>query len=159
MPKPAKELDTNTGLFTFMLLNDVANSINNPKKWITESHLAEFVQRIAEEKANGDEISRIAESMFGKPRGKAEARSKMQSIAAKIKADKNLSKKVWAIAYFRHKQIKGMADKALVAEEIRNLLIKHFPDDVPSGNATKAGQIPSAKTIATRWLHEAVKKT
>jgi len=158
MPKPSKELDTNNVLFTFMLLHDVASYIENPKDWIEKSHLSEFIQKVASKKANGDLISAICETMFGKPYGKAEAESKKQSMAAQIKADKNLPKKVWAIAYFRHKQLKNAVNKEVIAEEIRSLLTMHFPDDASDGRAAKAGQIPNAKTIATRWLHEGVKK-
>lgn len=158
MPKPSGVMDVNTGLFTFALLNDHQSDINNPKLWIEESNVTGMLTWFSKDQANGELISEIHESIYGKPYGKKEAKSKIQSIAAKMKADKNLPKKVWAIAYYRHKRLYGTITKAEIAKQIRSLLVKSFPKDVPVGSGARAGQIPNEKTIATRWLKELVTK-
>jgi len=159
MSKPPKEFDANTGLMTFMLLNDVPDWINNPREWIDKSFLTDVAQKTANDKANGTLISEMAEEKFGLHYGKAEHESEMQSLAAQIKADKNLPKRIWANVYYRHFQkLNPYITKEEVAIKIRKLLVEFFPEDVPAGKAVGGGQIPNVTTIRTKWLKEEVKK-
>jgi len=159
MPKPSKNHDAHAGLLTFMLLNDAPDWINNPREWIDKSFLTYISQDVASNKANGALISEIFEKNFGKPNKKSEAKSEMQSIVAKIKADKNLPKKIWAIAYYRQKIIKAKTKKIEIASEIRALLVKYFPEDEPKGKSAQTGKIPTVATIAKEWLKEEAGRT
>lgn len=153
MPKPPKSLNADDGLLSFALLNDFAQSINNPKEWIAKSRINKLSHANAIEEANGNLISDITNAPNrGKPIG--EKKAKIQSITAKIKSNLNLEKKNWAIAFYLHQKLKGKTTKAKVAEQIRSLLIEHFPEDIPIGNAMGGGNIPTIATITTEWLGE-----
>jgi hypothetical protein len=159
MPKPPKDFDVNTGLMTFMLLNDVPDWINNPREWIDKSFLADVAQKIANEKASGTLLSQMSEEKFGLHYGRKGHESQMQSIAAQIKADKNLPKRIWANVYYQHHQKNNpYITKEEVAIKIRELLIEFFPEDAPTGKAIGGGQIPNVTTIRTKWLKEEVQK-
>lgn len=159
MPKPPKNIDVQTGLLTFMLLNDVPDWINNPKEWIDKSLLNDLFQKNANDKANGDLLSQMDEEKFGLHRGKEGLESQMQSIVAQIKADKNLAKRTWAYVYYHfRKRNNPYITKDEVAIKIRELLIEYFPEDAPTGKAGDGGQIPNATTIRTKWLKEEIQK-
>lgn len=153
MPRPPKELNANDGLLSFALVNDFSQLICNPKQWIAKSRLNKLSHTNALKGANGDLISDIANAPnLGKPID--EKKSRIQSITAQIKADGNLEKKNWAIAFYLHQKSKGGITKAKAAEEIRALLIENFPEDIPQRNAMGMGDIPSVDTIRTEWLGE-----
>lgn len=153
MPKPPKVLNASDGLLTFALMADAGEWIHNPKEWIAKSRLHQLSQEIALENANGDLISDIAIAPnAGRP--KIEKKKKIQSISGKMKSNMNLEKRNWAIAFYLHQKAKGKITKAEAAQRIRALLVKHFPEDLPKGNAMAGASIPNAKTIETEWLGE-----
>ena len=154
MPKPPTSLDAIDALLTMMVMGD-AKDITNPKVWIEQSHLGGLPMKGANMRANGEIISALAD-LPTKGKSKESIKSEMNSIPAQMKADKNIAKKFWAVAYYRYRQQTSQTrvNKSDVAIEIYDLLVAHFPEDVPKGNATKAGQIPKAQTIATEWLGE-----
>lgn len=154
MPKPPKTLDANSGLLTFILINDSAQLINNPKEWIEKSFLTQKISEKASQEFNGDQISAITDRL---PRNKIKDQSEKQSITAKIKANQNLEKKVWAYSYYRFQLARRKITKEQAAQEIHTLLVQYFPEDVPTGKATQAGQIPSIETIRTEWLKQETK--
>ena len=159
MPKPPKDFDANTGLMTFMLLNDVPDWINNPREWIDKSFLNDVAQKLANDKASGALLSYKSEEKFGLHYGKEKHESEMQSIAAQMKADKNLPKRIWANVYYQHQQKNNpFTTKEDVAIKIRQLLVAFFPEDAPTGKAVGGGQIPNVTTIRTKWLKEEVNK-
>ena len=154
MPKPSKKLDASSGLLTFVLVSDSAQLINNPKEWIEKSLLTQKISETASQKFNGEQISAIADRL---PRNKSKDQSEKQSITAKIKANQNLAKKVWAYSYYRFQLARRKITKEQVAKEIHALLVQYFPEDMPRGRAIKAGQIPSIETITTEWLKQETK--
>jgi hypothetical protein len=146
MPKPKKELNSSDQLLLWLLNHKSAQHIESPREWIKASEMSQKVSDWAGKKANGDLISEKADTPS---RGKSEAEklSEIQSMVAQIKANKSLQKRHWAIAYYYYQQSTGKSTKEEIAEKIRTLLVADYPDE----------QIPTAKTIATRWLREEVK--
>jgi hypothetical protein len=125
-----------------------------PYKWITKSFLTQKITEIASQQFNGDQISAIADRL---PRNKIKDQSEKQSITAKIKANQNLAKKVWAYSYYRHQLARRKITKEQAAQEIYTLLVQYFPEYVPTGSAINAGEIPSIETIRTEWLKQETK--
>lgn len=154
MPKPPKALGVFDGLVSIMLTGD-AIDIRNPKAWIENSYLGGLAMKGANNRANGDIISALADTTT-MGRSKDIIKSQMQSTTAQIGADKTIDKKFWAIAYYKHRQLmsKKRVRKSDIAKEIYDLLVTHFPEDVPKNNFAQAGQIPKASTIETEWLGE-----
>lgn len=154
MPKPPKALGVFDGLVSIMLTGD-AIDINNPKAWIENSHLSGLAMKGAINRANGDIISALSD-MTTMGKSKESIKSEIQKVTAQMGADKTIDKKFWAIAYYQHRKLnsKTRVRKSDIAKEIYDLLVTHFPEDVPKNNFAQAGKIPKASTIETEWLGE-----
>ena len=126
MPKPSKELSGGDHLTLWLLNHHSQQYIQSPSQWIAHSQLSGIT--------------------FDKADAKADKSTK-QSHNAQKGANATFQMKHWAIAYYYYRLSLGEVKKEFVAQDIRELLLKDFPDI----------KIPVAKTIETRWLREEIK--
>ena len=158
MSKPPKQTYSDA-LISFAMIND--SRIKKPREWIEKSKTSSFFMRREEDKINGKIIEklhiRLQKTHYAEE--KKEINKQIKSIASKMKANGTYSMKIWACAYYLLiKKINPYISKAECAEQIRELLVQSFPEYVPKGRSAQMGEIPTSKTIETRWLAEKVIK-
>jgi hypothetical protein len=158
MPKPSKKTSSDS-LIIFALTSD--SRLANPRDWIEKSQTSSFFIKREENKANGGLIEklhiRLQKTHYAEE--KKEIERQIKSIASKMKANGSYFMQIWACAYYLFlKRNNPYITKAESALQIRELLVKSFPENLPKGKSAQMGEIPTSKTIETRWLAEKVIK-
>lgn len=148
MARRKLEPDVNHQLLSLLMQVDHSELLSRPSLWIGTSGLAVFFKNSAERGANPALVTDMRDRVFAVKRRheKDSAIAEANRIVAKIKANRTLPLKVWAISYYLKTKSRRKLTKRLTSIEIHELLAaEHSRGLIPYAP-------PTAETIRTEWL-------